>query len=152
VNLSPEEARDRARAHEGVLMFYDGVCGLCDHAVQFLLTRDEKKRILFAALQSDFAGEVLRRHGRNPEALDSMILVRDYGRSDETLLDKTAAAFGAARELGGAWGVLARLGLCFPAFLRDPVYRLIARARYRLFGKFETCRLPRAEERARFLA
>lgn len=152
MTLPLEEARRVATEHEGVILFFDGVCGLCDHAVQFLLNRDRTGAILFAPLQSDFAGEVLRRHGRDPERLDSMILVRNYGTPEESIGDKSAAALGAGRMLGGVWGFLARIGLIFPAFLRDPVYRLIARTRYRFFGKRDTCRLPTAETRARFLA
>lgn len=152
MTLPLDEARTRAQTHDGVVLFYDGVCGLCDSAVQFLLARDHAGKILFAPLQSEFAVEVLRRHGRDPERLDSMILVRAYGTPDECIVDKSRAALGAGRTLGGAWGFLARVGLFVPDFLRDPVYRLIARTRYRFFGKLDTCRLPTAETRARFLA
>jgi len=133
------------------IILYDGVCGLCNSLVQFLLKRDSDGRLRFASLQSDFATRVLQRHGFDPKDLDTMHLVENYDQPGERVLQRSTAILRAGRELGGVWSFLAALGRVVPRPLRDMFYGLVARNRYRVFGKYETCMLPDPNQRSRFL-
>ena len=135
----------------GPILFYDGVCGLCNTLVQFLLRHDKHGRLRFASLQSDFAEKVLRRHGFDPKDLDTLHVVENYEQSDERLLQRSDAVLRAGRELGGHWSVLAAIAKIVPRSLRDIAYRFVAQNRYRVFGKYETCMLPDPDQRRRFL-
>ena len=133
------------------ILFYDGVCGLCNTLVQFLLKHDKRGRLRFASLQSDFAAKVLHRHGFDPKDLDTLHVVENYEQPDERLLQRSDAVLRAGRELGGHWSVLAAIAKVVPRSLRDIVYRFVAQNRYRVFGKYETCMLPDPKQRSRFL-
>jgi predicted DCC family thiol-disulfide oxidoreductase YuxK len=133
------------------IVFYDGVCGLCNRLVQFLLTRDKNGRLRFASLQSDFARKVLDRHGINPDDLDTLHVVVNYDQPDELILNRSDAVLRAWNELGGSWKSLAAIAKVIPRAPRDLVYRFVARNRYRVFGKYETCMLPDPGQRDRFL-
>jgi predicted DCC family thiol-disulfide oxidoreductase YuxK len=132
------------------IVLYDGVCAVCNGVVQFLLPRDPEGRYRFAPLQSRFARDLLTRHGREPDALDTMYVVRHHGDSDETLLAGPDAALHIARTLGGAWRLCGVFRL-LPAGVRRRLYDAFARRRYRLFGRHDACVLPRPEWRARFI-
>ena len=132
------------------ILFYDGVCGLCDRAVQFVLRHDRHGRFRFAALQSAVAAEVLERHGRDPRDLDTMFLLVDAGTPRERLLSRSDGVCELLRRLGGGWAVLA-LARVLPRGMRDRAYDLVARHRYRWFGRFERCALPPPGARERFL-
>lgn len=132
------------------ILLYDGVCGLCDRLVQFTLPRDKNGVLRYAALQSELGTEILRRHGRNPDDLDTLAVVVDRGLPTERLLVRSRAALFVASTFGGAWRLLAVLRIV-PTFLLDLAYRGVARIRYRVFGKFDACQLPRPEWRDRFL-
>ena len=131
-------------------MFYDGVCGLCNHLVQFLLKRDKRDRFRFASLQSDYAGKVLIRHGVDPHDLNTVYVVKDYDESGETLLARSDAILHMLSQLGGIWS-LAGIGRVLPRPFRDAIYKVVARNRYRVFGKHESCMLPEPQHRAKFL-
>jgi predicted DCC family thiol-disulfide oxidoreductase YuxK len=133
------------------IVFYDGVCGLCNRLVQFLLKRDKHDRLLFASLQSDFASKVLARHGIDPKDLDTLHVVENYEQSDESVLDRSDAILRAGKELGGIWAEVADLGAKVPQDTRDRFYRFVAKNRYYLFGKYQTCMLPEPQHRAKFL-
>ena len=133
------------------IILYDGVCGLCNRINQFVLKRDKTDRFRFAALQSEFAGNVLRRHGVNPQVLDTMYLLLNYSQPDERLAARSDAAVLIMRELGGIWRALAVMGGALPRWSRDKAYNLIARSRYQLFGKFQTCQIPDERYRSKFL-
>ena len=132
------------------IILYDGVCGLCHRLNRFVLARDQAGRFRFAALQSALAGEILARHCRDPRDLDTLYLVLGHGGPDERLLRKSDAALRILRELGGAWRAASLLRVV-PRPLRDLAYDLVARSRYRLFGRYDTCPLPDPRHRARFL-
>ena len=132
------------------IVFYDGVCGLCNHLVQFLLKRDKRDRFRFASLQSDFAGKVLTRHGVDPHDLDTVYVVKDYDQSNETLLARSDAILHMLSQLGGIWA-LAGIVRVLPRALRDAVYKIVARNRYRVFGKHESCIVPEPRHRTKFL-
>jgi predicted DCC family thiol-disulfide oxidoreductase YuxK len=133
------------------IILYDGVCGLCNRLVQFLLKRDKQGRLRFASLQSDLAERVLTRHGINPKDLDTVHVLVDYERPQERVLNRSDAVLRAGYELGMPWKILATMGRIVPRPLRDLVYRFVARNRYQVFGKYETCMLPDANQRDRFL-
>ena len=133
------------------IILYDGVCGFCNRFNQFVLKRDPGDRFRFASLQSDFAVKVLRRHGINPEDLDTVYLVLGYAQPSERLLARSDAALSILREIGGLWAAVAAMLNLTPKWFRDWGYNLIARHRYRIFGKFETCPLPEAKSRRKFL-
>src|SRR6185369_16239367 len=133
------------------IILYDGVCGLCNSLVQFLLKRDKQGRLRFASLQSDFAAKVLQRHGIDPKDLDTMHVVENYDQPGERVLQRSTAIVRAGRELGSFWAALAVVAGIVPRPLRDLVYRFVARNRYRVFGKYESCMLPDPNQRSRFL-
>jgi predicted DCC family thiol-disulfide oxidoreductase YuxK len=133
------------------IILYDGVCGLCNRLIQFVLKRDKTDRFRFAALQSEFARRVLQRHGVNPQVLDTMYLLSNYSQPDERLAARSDAAVLTVAELGGIWRALAAVMRVLPRWLRDRAYNLIARNRYELFGKYQTCQIPDPRHRHRFL-
>lgn len=129
--------------HKKVILF-DGVCNLCNGAVQFIIKRDKQKHFLFASLQSNFAAKVLK--GRNiGTGLDTIVLL-----SEEEVFIKSRAVLEISRALTGAWPLLYVFRI-IPTFLRDAIYEWIARNRYRFFGKKEACMIPSPELKARFL-
>jgi predicted DCC family thiol-disulfide oxidoreductase YuxK len=126
-------------------VLYDGVCGLCDRSVQLILRNDRRGVFRFAALQSGAGAALLSRFGLSPQALDSIVLV-EGGRAWR----KSRAALRIARRMDARWPLLWPLA-AVPAAVADRVYDLVARNRYRLFGKLDACPVPPPEVRARFL-
>lgn len=126
------------------VLFFDGVCGLCNATVDFALRHDRNGRVLFAPLQGTTAAA--RLDAADTQNLDTVVMM-ERGQ----LHRRSAAIVRLMRQLGGAWTPLAWLLWVIPWPLRDIGYRLVSKLRYRLFGQKETCRLPSPEERARFL-
>ena len=87
----------RAADSANPILLYDGVCGLCNRLVQFTLRHDVKRRLKFAALQSDFAAQILSRHGLNPKDLDTVYLVEAYGLPGERLRERSDAVISVLR-------------------------------------------------------
>jgi predicted DCC family thiol-disulfide oxidoreductase YuxK len=137
-------------AESNPVVLYDGVCGLCNRLVQFLLKHDGNDRFRFASLQSEFARVLLERHGLDPNDLDTVYVVKDPGQSNESLLARSDAILYMLAQLGGVWK-LSRIGCVLPKSLRDAAYKIVARNRYRVFGKHESCMLPEPQHRAKFL-
>ncbi len=133
------------------IIFYDGVCGLCNRLVQFVLKRDSHGRFRFAWLQGGFAAKVLARHGLDPSDLDTVYVVLGYEQRGERLAARSDAVIVIVRELGGVWNILAFIMQLFPRWFRDWGYNLVARYRYRVFGKYNSCPLPEARHSGRFL-
>lgn len=127
------------------LVLYDGVCALCNWAVQFILDRDAQGIFRFAPLQSDVGRQWQVRFGLPVDALDTVILVQD-GQA----FVRSEAAFRILRQLRTGWKVVL-LFQFFPSFITDVVYRLVARWRYRVFGRYDACPLPPPSVRHRFL-
>ncbi len=130
---------------EPPVILFDGVCNLCNGAVNFVIDRDPDARFKLAALQSEPGRALAARCGIDADALDSIVLV-ERGRC----YTRSAAALRIARGLGGAWPLLAALE-AVPAPLRDRIYAWVAANRYRWFGRRESCRVPTPELRGRFL-
>lgn len=137
---------------ECLIVFYDGLCGFCDRTVRFILSRDRKDRFRFAPLQGELAQELLPKHGIDPSRLDTLYLFAGRGSADETVVQKSDAAIRIGRELGGAPRFWARLFGLLPRGVRDWGYDTFARRRYRWFGKFDECRIPSEQERAKFIS
>lgn len=133
------------------IVFYDGVCGLCDRSVQFILRHDQAGLFRFATLQSEFARRILERHGRDAGDLNTMYLLRHAGTANEQLLARSDAVLAVLGGLGGAWAVLSSLLGILPRAVRDRGYAVIVRNRYRWFGRADHCILPAPETRDRFL-
>lgn len=127
------------------VVLFDGVCNLCNASVDFIIRRDRKGRLRFAALQSEAAKTFLG-NLEIPKSLPDSILFYE----NEKLYSRSAAVLRIASYLGFPW-VLAKIFIIIPAFVRDAVYDFVARNRFRWFGKKETCRMPTQEERGRFL-
>jgi predicted DCC family thiol-disulfide oxidoreductase YuxK len=126
------------------IVFFDGVCGLCNGSVDWLLERDHRAVLRFAPIQGETAARMLGAPGDDPAGW-SMVLLDRTGR-----YERSDAAIRIARHLGGRWR-WAGLLFIVPRGLRDAVYRWIARNRYRFFGRREACRVPTPAERDRFL-
>ncbi len=132
------------------LVLYDGVCGLCNRLNQFILKRDSGDRFRFAALQSSIAGELLRHYGRDASDLNTVYVIVNYGAPDERLLSKGRAVLFVLRTLGGIWSLARIFELLPPRFL-DRLYDVVARRRYRWFGRFDACVVPQPRDRSKFL-
>jgi len=134
------------------VLFYDGVCGLCNRTVQFILRRDRREVFRFAPLQGPLANRILKAHGIDPSDLDTIYVAVNCDQSSkERLLARSDAAVFVLRELGGIWRVGAAVLRVMPRSVRDWGYGLIARNRYRVFGRYETCPIPSESVRTRFL-
>jgi predicted DCC family thiol-disulfide oxidoreductase YuxK len=123
------------------IVLYDGVCGLCDRLVQFLVAKDRDRVLRYAPLQGETAARLRAQHADIPSDLDTMVFI-DEG---EVYLRSRAAAR-IARYLPMPWRLVAAVRFV-PRFLADFVYGLVAKGRYRVFGKVEACGLPTPEER-----
>jgi predicted DCC family thiol-disulfide oxidoreductase YuxK len=132
------------------LVLYDGVCAMCNGIVRFILDRDPDGQFRFAALQSDVARQALRRHGRNPDDLDTMYLLSDFEQPSERIFARSTAILETCRRLGGIWGGLSWLRI-FPAPARDFVYGLLVKNRYRVFGKHDSGPIAPPQWRDRFI-
>jgi predicted DCC family thiol-disulfide oxidoreductase YuxK len=178
-DLSPVSPASDSVAHP--ILLYDGVCGLCNRLVQFILRRDPAGIFLFASLQSALAGRILARHGADAQDLDTVYVVVHGDQADEQLVPRSDAVIFILRHLGAAELRSARPGLrpgptqatptpgpipapgstfwrlagfllrLVPRPVRDWGYRVIARNRYRMFGRYDACPMPTEDTRSRFL-
>ena len=127
------------------VIVFDGVCVLCNGWVRFLLRHDHARRYRFAAMQSDAGRALLARHGLDPRDPASFLLIEgERAWTDSDAIRRVLAG------LGGPWRFAHALA-AVPRVVRDPLYRALARHRYRLFGRHADCLLPSAEARDRFL-
>mgnify|MGYP001810099815 CR=1 FL=1 len=126
-------------------LLYDGLCGLCDATVQFVLARDRVGTLRFATLQGT-EGAALRAAHPALAGVDSVILLDADGAHV-----RSEAALRLGRYLGGGWRWVAAVAAWVPRPVRDAGYAVVARWRYRVFGRREACRPPSAAQRARFL-
>ena len=133
------------------VVLYDGVCGLCNRLNHFLLPRDEHARLRFAALQSPTARRLLARHGFDPSDLDTVYVIADWGAPTERVLARSKAVLHAVSQLDGSWRALANIGSVVPGPIAELAYRIVARNRYRLFGRHDHCMVPPTNWRERFL-
>jgi predicted DCC family thiol-disulfide oxidoreductase YuxK len=133
-----------------VLLLYDGNCGLCNQTVEWLIRRDTYARLLFAPNTHPTAQETLARHHLQA-APQTLILVLSPSTEAERILTQSEAVLFALKLLPRPWPTLARLAEILPLALRNALYRLIAKYRYRIFGRLDVCPLPSEQDRGRFL-
>jgi predicted DCC family thiol-disulfide oxidoreductase YuxK len=127
------------------VIFYDGVCNLCNAAVQFVLKRDKKAVFTFCSLQSYRAKELLPAYFSESNEPSSIVL-----KENNHVYTESTAALRICKHLRGLWPVL-YVFILVPRFVRDGVYRFIARNRYKWFGQSESCPSPKPEWQERFL-
>jgi predicted DCC family thiol-disulfide oxidoreductase YuxK len=140
---SVEAGRPAAQRHP--IIVFDGECVLCSANAQFVLAHDRRGHFRLASMQGEAGAALYRRFGIDPANPETLILVEgDRLRRDS---DAVIAIYAG---LGWPWRIMAAARLV-PRFLRDPVYRWVARNRYRLFGRRETCWMPRPGDEGRVL-
>jgi predicted DCC family thiol-disulfide oxidoreductase YuxK len=127
------------------VVLFDGVCNLCTGSVLFVIKRDRTANFSFASLQSTYGQRQLVKFGLPIDQLNTIFLMKD-----EKLFKKSDAALEIARGLSGLWPVF-YLFKIVPTFIRNGIYDLIAKNRYRWFGKQEACMIPTPELKARFI-
>ena len=132
------------------LVLYDGVCGLCGRLLQFLLRHDQHRVFRFASLQSAVGRSIVEQSGGNPAELASFYVVADYHTAASRVFTRSDAALFAAGALGWPWK-LAALTRLVPQAIRDRAYDVVATSRYRLFGRYDRCLVPRPAFRSRFI-
>jgi predicted DCC family thiol-disulfide oxidoreductase YuxK len=127
------------------IILFDGVCNFCNFWVNFIIDRDKKDLFRFVALQSEKGQELLERFKMDSNSLDTFVLIEN-----KKVYTKSTAAIKISRNLVGIWRFLYFL-ILVPKPFRDFIYTLIAKNRYKFFGKRDTCRIPTKEEREKFL-
>lgn len=140
---------DGAASPAALVMLYDGVCGFCNAVVQTVLEHDRRGTLRFAALQSEYGQAVTARHVEL-SGVDSVVWLATSAAGDERVFVRCEAAAQLAAYLGGPWRLLLA-AYVVPRPIRDGLYDLMARYRYRLFGRYDRCLVPSAAARARFL-
>lgn len=131
--------------NQETILLFDGICNLCNGLVQFIIKRDPKVKFRFAALQSKTGQALLMQMKLPTDHFDSIVYIRD-GKC----LFKSSAILHVINDLGGAWKLF-YVFIIIPPFMRDFIYSIIARTRYKIFGKRETCMIPSPDVEDRFL-
>ncbi|WP_053991143.1 thiol-disulfide oxidoreductase DCC family protein [Mangrovimonas sp. TPBH4] len=129
------------------LILFDGVCNLCNTSIQYVIKHDKMNRFVFAALQSDLGKSIIEKHGIDTSKIDSILL----HTPSEKIYYKSTAALKIASKLGVPISIMG-VFLIVPAFIRNWVYDVIAKNRYKWFGKKESCMIPTPELASKFLS
>lgn len=132
--------------HSKSIIFFDGICNLCNGSINFILKRDRNNQFLVGALQDDFSKKILSFYTIHPDYMESLILLEG-----SNLYIKSSAALRIAKKLNGLWPVF-YIFIAIPQGIRDRIYDWIGRNRYRWFGKKNTCRVASPTEHAKFLS
>ena len=127
------------------IVVFDGVCNFCNGAVNFIIQRDLKAVFLFTPIQSAFAKELIKKYDIDTLDTETFLLIKN-----EQCFVFSSAALEVTKDLSGLWRILNVLRFV-PKVIRDFVYRVVARNRYKLFGKKEVCMVPTDELKARFI-
>jgi len=128
------------------IILFDGVCNLCNNAVNFIIEHDKKDVFRFASLQGEIGKKLTTERGIEPEVIDSIVLIEP----GVAYYQKSTAALEISKELSGGYSFLSYLSI-FPEVIRDGIYDLIANNRYKWFGKKDACMIPTPELKAKFL-
>ena len=139
------QTTEKSVAVNAPMLVYDGSCGFCARSVQFILRHERRHDLRFVPRDSEFGKELRRQF--HLEAVESMLWI-----ANGEVAIESGAVLNSAKYLGGMWAMLAAIGSMVPAFVRNPVYRFIARNRRRFSSPTTACLVPTAEQRARFLA
>lgn len=127
------------------LVLFDGVCNLCTASVRFIIRHDRAAIFYFAPLQSEIGKKICQSQGLDPADVQTFVLI-----SGGTMLVRSDAAIEVASRFGGVWRFLTVLRL-IPRVARDWIYSMVARNRYRWFGRTDACMIPTPEIKERFL-
>lgn len=127
------------------IILFDGVCNFCNYWVNFAIRHDQSQKLRFSPLQGKTAQELLPSYQIDTTQLKSVIII-DNGK----VYSQSSAALRICKHLDGGWKIFYGL-IIIPKFIRDAIYNIIARNRYKWFGKKETCMVPTPEVKARFL-
>ena len=125
------------------IIFFDGICPLCNHFVDFVIKRDHRKLFLFSSLQSVYANNSLP---ITYQGLESIIL-----KENEEIFTMSTAVLRVLFQLGPGWNAFAIFASLVPRTIRDFIYQMVAKNRYSIWGQNEICRLPTSDERKLFL-
>jgi predicted DCC family thiol-disulfide oxidoreductase YuxK len=128
------------------LILFDGVCNFCNSSVNFVIRKDKKSYFRFASLQSSVGKAALQRFQMDHLPMDSIVLIEN-----DKLYKQSTAVLRIARKLSGVSSLL-YVFVLIPSFIRDAMYKVVARNRYKWFGKQESCMLPTAEVKERFIS
>ncbi|MBI4850341.1 MAG: DUF393 domain-containing protein [Acidobacteria bacterium] len=131
------------------IMLYDGVCGFCSQSVQIIIKLDKKGVIKFAPLQGEFGNSAKLRH-KELENIDSVVILEANSNGREQIFVRSDAILQITKHLGGIWKIF-QIAQIIPKPIRDFLYDLFARNRYKVFGKYDSCMIPSPEIRARFI-
>jgi predicted DCC family thiol-disulfide oxidoreductase YuxK len=138
-----------------LLVIFDGHCGFCNRTVRWFLRRDREDRLRFVATESPKVGELLARHGLGTQGSElgpeTVVVVRDPGGAKERVYTRSDAAREMLAVLPQPWRGAGAVFGWIPRPVRDIGYRLVARWRYRIWGRLDSCPIPTPAERARFL-
>lgn len=144
-----------AEPGDRLVVVFDSHCGLCNRVVRWLLPRDRLGRLRFVASEAEIAGRLLARHGiASPDEKSgptTILVVLKFGDPAERVLARSEAVLALLGQLPRPWPAVATILCLVPRPVRDLCYRLIARWRYRIWGRLEVCTVPGADERMRFL-
>lgn len=127
------------------IILFDGVCNFCNSSINYVIDKDKHDKFRFAALQSDIGIELQKQYGIDSTKIDSVVLIMNSRH-----YHKSTAALKIARELGFPYSIIYAF-IIIPPFIRNIFYDIIARYRYKWFGRRDVCRIPTPQERAKFL-
>jgi len=127
------------------IVLFDGICNLCNKTVQFIIRRDKKSKFRFASLQSEVGQQLLVQISFTFREINTLVYI-----SENKFYSKSTAVLRIMRNLDGAWPLFYGF-IIIPRFVRDRVYNFVAARRYKYFGKRESCMIPSAENKGRFL-
>lgn len=139
------EQQKEMKYNDSPILLFDGVCNLCNGTVQFIIKRDPKGKLKFAALQSDSGQALLKKFNLRTDHFDSFVFIKE-----EKYFLKSRAVLEVLKELGGVWKIF-YIFLYLPRPFRDFVYDIVAKSRYKIFGKKNQCMVPSSEIEERFL-
>lgn len=138
---------DTTTADDKKIIFFDGVCNLCNGFVDFVIKRDKEKQLFFCSLQSAAARDILEKHNITLGESFSTIYFYENGK----VYDKSKAILYTLKYIAPRYKILGNLLLLIPTFIRDFIYFYISKYRYKILGKKETCRMPSKAERSQFI-
>ena len=130
---------------ENKILLFDGDCNLCNVIVQFTIKNDPKGKFKFASLQSESGQELLKKNGLPRGDFDSFVFIKG-----DNCFQKSTAGLNVLKELGGLWQIF-YIFIIIPRPIRDFIYKIIAKSRYRIFGRKDTCMIPTEDLKTRFL-
>lgn len=127
------------------VILFDGICNLCNSSINFVIDRDKNRHFRYGALQSDAGQILLQKHNLSTSDFDTIVLIEN-----DNVYHRSTAALRIAKKLNFPWPLL-YIFIIIPPFIRNAIYNLIAKNRYRWFGKQNDCRIPTPELKALFI-